>query len=80
MKPVGEPARLYFDSPMPVHEGDYVETATTGRRYLVLGVRVQLAGKHKGRQHLRTVVVGKDHPVEPDARVHLIRWYGRGRR
>lgn len=79
MRAVGEGARLYYDGPR-VREGDYLRTATTGRLYLVLGVRVQQSGKHRGRQHLRTVVVGSDHPIEPDARVLPIRWYARGRR
>lgn len=79
MKAPGEPAKLYMDTTMRILEGDYIRTQT-GRTYLVTAVRVQLRGKHEGRQHLQTVVMAKDHEVEKDARVIPIHWYVRRRK
>ena len=90
--PVGATVRIYVDLVERVAVGDVIET-TSGRRYQVLGVRVQERGEHAGRQHLQCLVVPKnwlpDPPAE-NARLHRIRWYprsggkrrgrGRGRR
>lgn len=59
--PIGATVRIYVDLVARVVEGDIVET-TSGRRYQVLGARVQQHGKHEGRQHLTVLV------VPPDAR------------
>lgn len=76
MRAVGEQARLYYDSPTPVEEGDFIQTPT-GRTYLVTFVRIQTKGKHAGRQHLVTVVWDSEDPLPADAVVHPIRWYSR---
>lgn len=77
-KPAGSLVRIQYDGPS-LRDGDYLRTRS-GRRYLVLAVRVQQHGKHKGRQHVSAVVVAPDHPIEPDARVRTIQWYKRGPR
>jgi hypothetical protein len=91
--PVGAVVKLFVDLVAPVRQGDIIETGT-GRRYGVLGVRVQASGKHAGRQHLSCVVVENDtdHTIvatqegdgitiaEVPARIHRIRWYKRGAR
>ena len=74
MAPVGAVVGLYVDLVARVAIGDVIETQT-GRSYQVLAVRVQLRGKHAGRQHLRVLVIERAHP---DATIHLIRWYARG--
>lgn len=77
--PIGTEVSLYVDLRERVDVDDLIVT-TSGRTYLVTGVRVQLKGKHSGRQHLRAVVLD-----ETDARAlgtsrtrHMIRWYERG--
>ena len=57
--PIGATVRIYVDLVARVADGDLVET-TGGRRYRVLGVRVQQHGKHAGRQHLTVLVVPPD--------------------
>jgi len=90
--PVGANVGLYVDLVARVAVGDIIETQT-GRRYGVLAVRVQMRGKHAGRQHLRCVVVEPDTDrkivatqngdgidiAEVPTRIHRIRWYSRGR-
>lgn len=76
MKQPGESAYLYYDSTARVREGDYIRTGT-GRTYLVTSVRVQMRGKHEGRQHLQTVVMEPDHVIEKDAHIFRIAWYRR---
>lgn len=79
--PVGAIVGLYVDLDAQVEVGDVIET-TTGRRYGVLDVRVQLRGRHAGRQHLRCAVIGEMRSMGVEAgvnRVHHIRWYRRGR-
>jgi len=85
--PAGAVVRIYVDLVARVNVDDVIETQT-GRRYHVIGVRVQQRGKHKGRQHLACAVLGEDelsyagmqpdHPLVPA--VHRIRWYARGRK
>lgn len=79
MKRPGEQASLYYDSPRPVEAGDYIRTASS-RTYLVTSARIQLRGKHAGRQHLTTIVMPPDHVVEDGATVHALHWYRRDRR
>lgn len=55
--PVGAAVKLYVDLAARVAVDDVIET-TSGRRYQVLGVRVQQRGKHAGRQHLQCLVLG----------------------
>jgi hypothetical protein len=76
VKQPGEQARITYDSTARVREGDYIRT-TTGRTYLVTGVRIQERGVHAGRQHLDTVVMEPDHITEPDAHVFPVYWYRR---
>lgn len=78
MRKPGEHARLYYDGFQTVEEGDYIRTPT-GRTYLVTFARVQTAGKHAGRQHLVTIVMDPDHVPEPDAKIHPLHWYTRGK-
>lgn len=86
--PVGATVRIYVDLVARVAVGDVIET-TSGRRYEVLGARVQERGEHAGRQHLQCLVMSRDWHPEPGTRIHEIRWYprdgskrrrGRGRR
>lgn len=76
MKAPGEPASLYWDGWDRAEPGDYIRTKT-GRTYLIERVRIQERGKHKGRQHLSTIVMEPDHQPEPDAKIHMIYWYAR---
>lgn len=77
--PVGATVRLYVDLVAPVAIGDLVET-TSGRRYSVLAVRVQLRGAAAGRQHLHCLVVDRGWlPNPPVGTLHRIRWYKRAR-
>lgn len=63
--------------PPSVAVDDVIETES-GRRYSVIAVRVQECGKHKGRQHLRCIVMPADEPQHGE-KTHRIRWYKRGR-
>ncbi|MDQ1446792.1 MAG: hypothetical protein QOI20_3256 [Acidimicrobiaceae bacterium] len=76
--PAGAIVSLYVDVVAIVKPTDVIETRS-GRRYEVLTVRVQLRGKHKGRQHLAARVIGTDEHVPDGAIVHRIRWYRRDR-
>lgn len=76
MKAEWEQAALFYDTPNEVVEGDYLRTGT-GRLYLITEVRVQQAGKHAGRYHLKTTVMPSDRVIEPDAAVHTVNWYPR---
>lgn len=78
--PVGAVVRIYVDLLDQVAQGDIIQTGT-GRRYSVIGVRVQKRGKHAGRQHLQCLVVANDwlpETPEPGAKMHTIQWYKRG--
>lgn len=77
-KAPGTPVAIQYDGPT-LAPGDYLQTRS-GRRYLVLAVRVQRKGKHVGRQHVTALVVAPEHKVEQDARVHSLRWHSRGPR
>jgi len=68
---------IYVDLVARVEVGRVIQTQT-GRRYGVASVRVQLRGKHRGRQHLRCVVLADDDVT--CGMVHEIRWYKRWRR
>ena len=75
--PPGAIVSLYLDSIARVELDDIIRTQT-GRRYLVVAIRIQQRGKHRGRQHLRAVVLAADDSVVcPDATIHDIRWYAR---
>lgn len=67
--PIGATVRIYVDLVAQVAEGDLVET-TSGRRYQVLGMRVQQHGKHAGRQHLAVLVVPPDAKATCTGTVH----------
>lgn len=79
--PVGAVVRIYVDLVDRVAPGHVIETAS-GRRYRVLGVRVQARGKHAGRQHLQCLVTDGKLTVAQWARttIHRIAWYSRGSR
>ena len=89
--PAGAEVGLYVDLIAPVHVGDVIETRS-GRRYIAIAVRIQDRGKHRGRQHLRVIVLGEGDPItrlgDREPSVHRIRWYvrrgggvkGKGRR
>ncbi len=47
----------------------------TGRCYVIDNARQQASGKHRGRWHLRCIVVEGE--VPPGVRVHPIFWYKR---
>lgn len=74
--PAGAEVGLYVDLVAEIALGDVIETQT-GRRYGVVGVRVQQRGKHMGRQHLRCVVLSPADDQSITGRVHTIRWYKR---
>lgn len=75
--PVGASVRLYVDLVAQVATGDLIETSS-GRRYSVIGVRVQARGKHAGRQHLQCLVVPNGWLPDPrEGTLHRIRWYKR---
>lgn len=74
--PVGAEVGLYYDSPRPIGEGDYLQTPT-GRTYLILSVRVQARGQHAGRRkHLRAVVIDAS-DIDPAGTIHPLHWYKR---
>jgi hypothetical protein len=79
--PIGATVRIHVDLVAPVALGDVVKT-TSGRSYRVLGVRVQLRGKHAGRQHLVCLVTDGKMTVREWASttIHRIRWYPRAKR
>jgi hypothetical protein len=77
--PAGTEVGLYVDLVARVQVGHVIRTGT-GRRYVIDSVRVQERGEHKGRQHLRVVVLAKDAEVPPGTTVHQIYWYSRGKR
>jgi len=70
---IGSPVGLYMDTQRVLVSGDYIETPT-GRTYEIQTVRRQERGKHKGRAHIRAIVVAS----APDgATVHPLVWYKR---
>lgn len=76
--PAGAEVGLYVDLAASVKVFDVIETQT-GRRYTVVGVRVQQRGKRRGRQHLRVIVMSVgDPPVASESVTHKIWWYKRG--
>lgn len=74
--PVGTIVKLYVDLREVVEPGHLIVTQTE-RTYQVLGVKVQMRGKHLGRQHLQCLVVD-ERPLQ--AVIHRIRWYKRRKR
>ena len=77
--PAGAEVGIYIDMIERVRPGDVITTGT-GRRYGIVRVRVQERGQHRGRQHLRCLVLGPDDVVEGHARIFEIRWYRRRRK
>lgn len=75
----GTTVSLYWDSREMAEVGDYIRTVTTGRTYEVIGTRVQIRGRHVGRQHLRCIVMAADFEPAEDDVVHPIAWYRRDR-
>lgn len=78
MLPPGATRTLRYDpSPgeEPIKAGDFLRTSS-GRCYLVIGVRLQEKGKYIGRLHLGVLV---SEGTEPGAVVHDIQWMPRGR-
>lgn len=76
--PAGAEVGLYVDVIGRVAPGDVVETQS-GRRYAVVGVRVQERGKRAGRNHLRAVVMSPGDPLPLSGMLWRIRWYRRQR-
>ena len=74
--PIGREVSLYYDGCQQLEPDNCLQTPT-GRTYYITHVRVQTRGQHRGRQHLRAVVVEK--PPE-GSKVHPIYWYPRKRR
>lgn len=81
--PVGAEVGFYYDCVVQVEPGDCIRTQR-GRLYGVTSVRVQSKGKHKGRQHLRAVVLADSHAealhVKIEARLFTLYWHPRKRR
>ena len=69
----GELVKISYDAPKGVtlELGDGLRTPT-GRTYLIVGLRVQDKGKHRGRYHLQCAV-GEPIP----GRTFLLVWYNR---
>ncbi len=74
--PIGAVVKLYVDARWPL-EPHHILTTPTGRAYVILTVRVQMRGKHRGRQHLQALVAELA-SLPPDAPRFLLRWYKRG--
>lgn len=74
---LGDIVRLTYDHPGQVAPGVCLMTRT-GRLYLVVDSRRQLKGKHRGRWHLRAVVVEGPPPL--GSVVLPLVWYSRGPR
>lgn len=74
--PAGAIVKLYVDLVADVRPDDTIATQT-GRCYRVIGVRKQLVGKHRDRQHLEVLVLAPDELAT--GTIHRIRWYKRGR-
>lgn len=73
--PVGSVVSITYDG--FIVEGDVLRT-TTGRMYWVIECRVQMRGKHRGRHHLKCLVV--DEVPEDVKEVRPLYWYPRGKR
>ena len=71
--PNGAVVSLYYDSSRLIQENDVLQTPK-GRCYLIVGLRRQAKGIHKGRWHIKALVI--DAPP-PDAKVYPIYWYRR---
>lgn len=71
--PNGAIVSIYYDG-QPVYVNQCLQTPT-GRTYVVTARRVQLRGKHKGRQHLACLVAAAP---PPGAFVRPLHWYKRG--
>jgi len=76
MKPAGAIVSIYYDARVDLVDGDALRTPT-GRTYVVMASRRQQRGKHRGRWHLRCLVLDRDDQPPPGATVHPIHWYRR---
>lgn len=76
-KPIGSVVSLYYDSRTPLERDDVIRTPS-GKCYRVITNRIQTAGKHAGRQHLRCEVIDPATVTSEDF-VCLIHWYPRSR-
>lgn len=74
--PIGAVVGIYWDGAAALTPGDHLRTPT-GRQYQVISVRIQKDGKHRGRQHLRCLVVDGSLHI---GRTYRLRWYARSRR
>ncbi len=74
--PIGAEVGIHYDGRV-VYVGDALVTPT-GRTYLVISVRYQAKGAHRGRQHLRCLVA--EYPPPQGAWVLPLIWYKRGGR
>lgn len=74
--PLGAEVGLYFDGWTPLEPYLHALVTPSGRVYLVVAVRVQQKGKHRGRQHLRCVV---SDVVPEGAQEVPLHWYARGK-
>ena len=70
---VGDEVSIHYDSDDPVEIGDLIQTRT-GRTYKVTALRIQKSGIHKGRYHLRCLVI---ETPEIGTLVHQLFWYPR---
>lgn len=75
MRPIGSIVSLYYDGWAVAEEGDVIQT-TTGRSYRVISNRVQEKGRHRGRQHIKALVIDKCDVSEEDTVLPLY-WYAR---
>lgn len=74
--PVGAVVGIYYDGHAQLELGHALKTPT-GRTYVVVAIRRQQRGKHRGRWHLRCLVADAPPAGVP---CHPLYWYRRDRR
>lgn len=75
--PPGAIVAIYYDG-TTLAAGDWLRSPS-GRTYAVMVIRVQQRGKHRGRQHLRCVVLEHDADAPEGTVVRPIHWYARSK-
>jgi hypothetical protein len=73
--PIGAMVSIYYDSPREIELGDVLRTPS-GRCYLIMALRVQTRGLHRGRKHIRAIVI-EEAPI--GSIVHPLFWYPRNK-
>lgn len=77
--PIGAVVGLTYDTRSLVSVGDVIETATTGRTYLIVECRRSTGSRSATRWVMRCLVIApEDAPT--DVPRHVLQWYTRNRR